>query len=74
MGSSRIHERMDVIGADGTHLGVVAGIEGCRIRLAGAAQGEAGAARYVALGQVDRIDGERVRLAAGEAVLRDEER
>ena len=40
MNDARIKERMEVIGADGVHIGTVDRVEGRRIRLAKADSGE----------------------------------
>lgn len=60
----QIHARMEVIGADGGHVGKVERIEGSRIRLDPQDwTGEnRGTAHYVPLDQVSGIEGDKVRL------------
>lgn len=62
---TQIREHMDVIGADGVHLGTVDKVEGDRIKLTKA---DGGAHRdhhhYVSLGLVADIEGDKVRLSA----------
>ena len=63
----QIRSRMEVIGADGVHVGTVDRIDGSRIKLANAdnAQGHhAGHHHYVSTGLIATIDGHRVRLSA----------
>lgn len=65
--AERVREHMEVIGADGVHVGTVDKVEGHRIKLTrtdsgmGAHQGHH---HYVSLGLVAGIDGDRVRLSA----------
>jgi hypothetical protein len=69
----QIREHMEVIGADGVHLGTVDKVEGNRIKLTRADSepstgygqgGHAGHHHYVALALVAGIDGDAVRLSA----------
>ncbi len=71
--ASQIREHMEVIGADGVHLGTVDHVEGNRIKLTkkdsgaeieGAEGGHAGHHHYVSLGLVAGIEGDQVRLSA----------
>ena len=83
--ASAIREHMEVIGADGVHLGTVDKVDGDRIKLikqdSGAeiegAEGGAhsGHHHYVSLGLVADIEGDQVRLSAtgANAVLFEEE-
>ncbi len=82
--ASAIREHMEVIGADGVHVGTVDHVEGDRIKLTKAdssaqlEQGEgshAGHHHYVSLGLVAGVDGNQVRLSAtgANAVLFEEE-
>jgi hypothetical protein len=67
MNDARIKERMEVIGADGVHIGTVDRIEGRRIRLAKADSGEGhhkGHHHYVDLSFVADVEGQKVRLSA----------
>ncbi len=79
MDASRIGEHMEVIGADGVHVGTVDRIEGQRIKLTKRDSGEGshkGHHHYVPLGLVADIEGNRVRLSANAnvAVTMEEER
>ena len=83
--ASAIREHMEVIGADGAHLGTVDKVDGDRIKLIKQDSGaeiegaEAGAHsghhHYVSLGLVAGIEGDQVRLSAtgANAVLFEEE-
>ena len=73
-----IEEDMEVIGADGVHLGTVDRIDGDRIKLLRTDSGEgshSGHHHYVPAGLVAGVEGRRVRLAANAAtaVLLEEE-
>jgi hypothetical protein len=62
--ADRIQPRMEVIGADGAHVGKVERVEGSRLRLDPQDwQGsERGTAHYLPLDQVGSIEGSKVRL------------
>jgi hypothetical protein len=72
--ASAIREHMEVIGADGVHLGTVDKVEGQRIKLTKAdssvqmegAEGgaHAGHHHYISLGLVAAVEGDQVRLSA----------
>jgi hypothetical protein len=67
----RIKPHMEVVGADGVHIGTVDRVEGGRIKLAKADSGEGhhkGHHHFIDLGLVADIEGERVRLSANAAV------
>lgn len=71
MPTSRIKKSMEVIGADGVHIGTVDGIAGDRIRLTKKDSGEGrhkGHHHYIDLGLVADIEGQAVRLSAAAAV------
>lgn len=74
---SAIKEHMDVIGADGVHLGTVDRIEGGRIKLAKSDSGSHGDHHhYLSGGLVAAVEGNQVRLsasAANAALLEEEE-
>jgi len=73
---SRITEHMEVIGADGVHVGTVDKVDGDRIKLVKADSGShTGHHHYVPAGLVADIEGNKVRLSAkGDvAVLFEEE-
>lgn len=62
-----IREHMEVIGADGAHVGTVDGVEGHRIKLTKADSGEGshqGHHHYIPLALVADIEGDKVRLSA----------
>ena len=62
-----IREHMEVIGADGVHVGTVDHIEGDRIKLTKKDSGEGGHAghhHYISRGLVADIEGDKVRLSA----------
>ena len=64
---SRIREHMEIIGADGVHVGMVDKVEGGRIKLTKADSGQGshqGHHHYIAGGLVAEVEGDRVRLSA----------
>ncbi len=65
--SSLIKQDMEVIGADGAHVGTVDGVQGDRIRLSKSDSGEGsheGHNHFIPLGFVADIEGAQVRLSA----------
>ncbi|MEA2934710.1 MAG: hypothetical protein QOD74_1356 [Variibacter sp.] len=71
MDASKIKEHMEVIGADGAHVGTVDRVEGQRIKLTKADSGmgsHKGHHHYVPLGLVAEVEGNRVRLSANGSV------
>ena len=69
--ATQIREHMEVIGADGAHVGTVDHIDGDRIKLTRADSGEGGHEghhHFLPLSQVASIEGDQVRLAASGAV------
>jgi hypothetical protein len=71
MTSHKISPGMDVIGADGVHVGTVDGVEGGRMRLVRRDSGEGshkGHAHFIDLGLVAGIEDRAVRLSANAAV------
>ena len=65
--TSAIKEHMDVIGADGVHVGTVDKVEGDRIKLTKADSGEGaheGHHHFISLGLVAEVEGDKVRLSA----------
>ena len=74
---SDIREHMDIIGADGVHVGTVDKVEGGRIKLTKADSGEGkheGHHHYIEAGLVAGIEDDVVRLSAnGDVVFLDEE-
>lgn len=74
-----IRENMEVIGADGVHIGTVDKVEGDRIRLSKDDSGWAGHEghhHYIPGNLIADIEGEQVRLSAtgANAVLHEEEK
>ena len=68
---TEIKEHMEVIGADGVHIGTVDKIEGSRIKLTKADSGEGshkGHHHYIERGLVAGVEGNKVRLSATGAV------
>jgi hypothetical protein len=65
---SRVREHMEVIGADGVHVGTVDSVAGNRIKLIKADSGSHGGHHhYVSAGLIADIEGNRVRLSANGA-------
>jgi hypothetical protein len=71
--ASAIKEHMEVIGADGVHVGTVDHVEGDRIKLTkkdsgaqveGAEGAHEGHHHYISLGLVADVEGDKVRLSA----------
>lgn len=72
-GIEDIREHMEVIGADGVHLGTVDRVEGNRIKLirADSGQGHEEHHHYVPRGLVAEVEGNQVRLSARGDVVAD---
>lgn len=67
MDSSKVREHMEIIGADGTHVGTVDRVEGNRIKLTKADSGEGaheGHHHYIPLSIVAGVEQNKVRLSA----------
>ena len=65
--TSKIKQHMEVIGADGAHIGTVDRVVGKRIKLTKADSGlgsHKGHHHFIELGLVADIEGEKVRLSA----------
>ena len=71
--ASNIREHMEVIGADGVHVGTVDHVDGDRIKLTkkdsgadveGGTGAHAGHHHYISLGLVAGVEGDKVRLSA----------
>jgi len=83
--ANAIKEHMEVIGADGVHVGTVDHVHGERIKLTKADSGaqvegaeggaHAGHHHYISLGLVAEVEGDKVRLSAtgANAVMFEEE-
>jgi hypothetical protein len=64
---NNIKEHMEVIGADGVHVGTVDRVENGKIKLTKADSGEGkhkGHHHYIDLGLVAEVEGQKVRLSA----------
>jgi hypothetical protein len=71
MSDGRVKAHMEVIGADGVHIGTVDQVENHRIKLVRADSGEGrhkGHHHFVDLGLVAGVEGQKVRLSAVAAV------
>jgi hypothetical protein len=71
MTATEIKEHMDVIGADGVHVGTVDRVEGGKIKLTKADSGEGshkGHHHFIDLGLVAGVEEQKVRLSANAAV------
>jgi hypothetical protein len=68
--ASGIREHMEIIGADGVHLGTVDQVEGDRIKLTrkDSGMGHMDHHHYLPLSLVAEVEGNRVRLSATAAV------
>ena len=67
----QVKEHMEVIGADGVHVGTVDAVEGHRIKLTKADSGQGsheGHHHYVSVGLIAEVEGDLVRLSANAAV------
>ncbi len=66
-GIENVRENMEVIGADGVHLGTVDRIEGDRIKLTKADSGQGsheGHHHFISRGLIADVEGNQVRLSA----------
>jgi hypothetical protein len=64
---TEIREHMEVIGADGVHIGTVDKVEGDRIKLIKADSGQGsheGHHHYLSVGLIAGVEGDKVRLSA----------
>lgn len=69
--NEKIREHMEVIGADGVHVGTVDHLDGHRIKLTKADSGEGshkGHHHYISVGLVAGVEGNQVRLSANSDV------
>jgi hypothetical protein len=67
----QVKEHMEVIGADGVHVGTVDAVEGRRIKLTKSDSGQGsheGHHHYVSVGLIAEVEGDKVRLSANAAV------
>lgn len=73
---SQISEHMDIVGADGVHIGTVDKVEGKRIKMTKADSGSHGDHHhYLSEGLIAAVEGNQVRLSAtgASALLLEEE-
>ena len=71
MSNDRVRQHMEVIGADGVHIGTVDRVENGKIRLMKSDSGEGhhkGHYHFIDLGLVVDVEGQKVRLSANAAV------
>ena len=61
--ASQIREHLEVIGADGGHIGTVDHVNGDRIKLTKSDRGAAGHHQLLPLGMVADVEGEQVRMS-----------
>ena len=61
--ASAIREHMEVIGADGGHIGTVDHVDGGRLKLTKSDRGAAGTHHYIPLSMVEDVDGGKVRMS-----------
>jgi hypothetical protein len=74
---SQVKEHMEVIGADGVHVGTVDNVEGNRIKLTKADSGShSGHHHFISAGLIATVEGDKVRLSANgaNAALLEEEK
>lgn len=74
---SQVKEHMEIIGADGVHIGTVDAIEGNRIKMTKPDSGShSGHHHYVSAGLISGVEGNQVRLSANgdAAVMLEEEK
>ena len=73
--TSNIREHMEVIGADGVHIGTVDHIEGDRIKLTRKDSGQGshkGHHHYIPSSLIAEVEGDKVRLSANADVVANE--
>jgi hypothetical protein len=71
MSNTSVKEHMEVIGADGVHIGTVDRVENGKIQLTKADSGEGGHKghhHFIDMGLVAEVEGQKVRLSANAAV------
>ena len=67
MSIEQVREGMEIIGADGVHLGTVDRVEGHRIKLTKADSGQGsheGHHHFLSIGLIAGVEGDKVRLSA----------
>jgi hypothetical protein len=74
---SQLKEHMEIVGADGVHIGTLDKVEGDRLKLTKPDSGSHGDHHhYLSAGLIAAVEGDRIRLSANSdaAVLLEEER
>lgn len=74
---SQLREHMEIVGADGVHIGTLDKVEGDRLKLTKPDSGSHGDHHhYLSKGLIAAVEGDRIRLSANSdaAVLLEEER
>lgn len=61
---TQVREHMDVVEADGSHVGTVDKVEGVRIKLAKSDSSD-GEHHYIMVDEVDGVENDQVRLVGG---------
>ena len=61
--TSAIKEHMEVIGADGSHIGTVDHVDGDRIKLTKSDRGAGGVHHYLPLSLIADVEGDKVRTS-----------
>ena len=61
--TNAIREHMEVIGADGGHIGTVDHMDGNRIKLTKSDRGSGGEHHYIPAGMVADVEGDKVRVS-----------
>ena len=74
---SQLKEHMEIVGADGVHIGTLDKVEGDRLKLTKPDSGSHGGHHhYLSAGLIAAVEGDRIRLSANSdaAILLEEER
>ena len=61
--TSQIREHMEIIGADGVHVGTVDKVENGRIKLTRTDQNAGGSHHYLPVAMIDGVEGDKVRVS-----------
>ncbi len=69
--ASHIREHMEVIGADGGHIGTVDHVNGDRIKLTKTDRGSGGHHHLIPLGMVADVEGNQVRMSFNADLIAD---
>ena len=68
---SQIREHMEVIGADGGHIGTVDAVEGDRLKLTKTDRGSGGEHRFLPLSLIEELDADAVRMSFTSEIVTD---